>query len=464
MDYSRRASHYRPHWYRLLLLLFGLALLPALGWPAASPPGAAPVTARAAPLNWHALVQVAAGRGERGPWQQNESRYDFVDDATVALDPNGEAAVAWVDQASKAVLLQRFSADGRRLLPDPVDVSRQPDTFSWLPRIALAPDAPERLFVLWQEIIFSGGSHGGDMMLARSEDGGSSFAAPLNLSNSVGGAGKGRINPEVWHNGSYDLLAGPGNVLYVVWTDYEGPLWFSRSADGGQSFTPPRRVTGGDGSAPARAPSLALGPDGTLYLAWTLGDQPAANIQLAWSADGGASFSAPLAVAPSGGYSDAPRLAVDRQGVLHLAYAEAEAGPLGLQQVRYTRSADGGRSFLPPRVISGDLPAPFVGAGYPSLQIDAAGRLFVLAELFDRAQARPHGLGLAVSANGGRDFSRLAPVPYSDDPREARNGSTQGLLMDKLAVGADGRVAVVNSAVREGSHSRVWLMRGTMAR
>jgi hypothetical protein len=36
--------------------------------------------------------------------------------------------------------------------------------------------------------------------------------------------------------------------------------------------------------------------------------------------------------------------------------------------------------------------------------------------------------------------------------------------MDKLAVGADGRVVVVNSAFREGSHSRVWLMRGTLGR
>ena len=34
--------------------------------------------------------------------------------------------------------------------------------------------------------------------------------------------------------------------------------------------------------------------------------------------------------------------------------------------------------------------------------------------------------------------------------------------MNKLAVRADGEIAVVNSAVKIGSHSRVWLMRGTL--
>jgi hypothetical protein len=48
------------------------------------------------------------------------------------------------------------------------------------------------------------------------------------------------------------------------------------------------------------------------------------------------------------------------------------------------------------------------------------------------------------------------------DPAGGFNGSTQGLLMRKLAVRADGEIAVVNSAVKIGSHSRVWLMSGTL--
>ena len=59
-----------------------------------------------------------------------------------------------------------------------------------------------------QEIIFSGGSHG-DMLFARSDDNDATFSEPLNLSRSMGGDGKGRINVKVWHNGSPDLVSGP---------------------------------------------------------------------------------------------------------------------------------------------------------------------------------------------------------------------------------------------------------------
>jgi hypothetical protein len=48
------------------------------------------------------------------------------------------------------------------------------------------------------------------------------------------------------------------------------------------------------------------------------------------------------------------------------------------------------------------------------------------------------------------------------DPGGGINGSTQGLLMSKMALRADGEIAVVNSAVKIGSHSRVWLLRGAL--
>jgi hypothetical protein len=34
----------------------------------------------AAPIKWQGISEIAEGRGEKGPWQQNESRYDYVDD------------------------------------------------------------------------------------------------------------------------------------------------------------------------------------------------------------------------------------------------------------------------------------------------------------------------------------------------------------------------------------------------
>lgn len=408
----------------------------------------------AEPLSWHGSNEVAAGRAERGPWRMNESRFDYVDDPSVAIDERGEAAVVWVDQARKDVLFQRFSATGARR-GEPVNVSRSPAVFSWLPRIALSPREPSKVFVLWQEIIFSGGSHGGDIVFARSEDGGKTFSEPLNLSNSPAGDGKGRISRDIWHNGSLDIAVGADGAVYAAWTEYEGTLWFSRSGDNGKRFSPPMRIAGGS-DKPARAPSLAQGPDRAVYLAWTVGEDNAADIRVAASADGGSSFAEPRIVAPSPGYSDAPKLAVDARGTLHLVYAESSGGPFEPSRIRYTRSTDGARTFEPPREIS----AP--GAGFPALSVDANGNLYVLWELFRDPRGYSRGLALALSRDGGRSFTAPAVVPGSIDPAGGVNGSNQGFLMRKLAVNRRGAVAIVNSSLKPNERSRVWLIRGSL--
>lgn len=370
----------------------------------------------------------------------NESRWDYVDDPTVAIDERGGIAVAWVDQARKDVLFQRFSADGREL-GQPVNVSRSPAVFSWLPRIAVDPR--QRVFVLWQEIIFSGGSHGGDILFARSEDGGETFSAPLNLSRSIAGDGKGRINKNSWHNGSLDLAVGADGALYVAWTEYEGRLWVRRSRDGGRTFSGRLRI---DDAKPARGPALAAGPHGVVYLAWTVGDA-AADIRVARSTDGGGSFGAPVIVHRSDGYSDAPKLAVDAAGTLHIVYAER-------QRILYSRSTDGGRSFVSPRDIAGS------NAGFPALSVDGKGNLYVLWERFADGPVRPRGLELAVSHDGGASFT--APLLVRDSADAGWNGSLQGLLMRKLAVNRHGALAIVNSSFQEKERSRIWLMRGQL--
>ncbi|HEX2062065.1 MAG TPA: sialidase family protein, partial [Thermoanaerobaculia bacterium] len=311
---------------------------------------------------WSGSTDIAAGRAEVGPWRMNESRYDYVDDPTVAIDDRGGIAVAWVDQARRDVFFQRVSAEGRKL-GRPVNVSRSPAVFSWLPRIAI--DSRQRVFVLWQEIIFSGGSHGGDILFARSENGGETFSAPLNLSRSIAGDGKGRINRNRWHNGSLDLALGTDGALYAAWTEYEGGLWVCRSRDGGRTFSGRLKI---NDAKPARGPALAVGPAGVVYLAWTVGDE-AADIRLVRSTDGGSSFGAPVIIGRSNGYSDAPKLAVDAAGAVHIVYAEG-------QRIRYSRSTDGGRTFAAPRDISG------TDAGFPSLGVDGNGNLYVLWERF----------------------------------------------------------------------------------
>jgi hypothetical protein len=376
-------------------------------------------------LVWQGGTEIAVGGAERGPWRQNESRYHYVDDPAVAIDERGEVAVAWVNQARRDVFFRRTG--------QAINVSRSPDTFSWLPRLITSPQRPGMFHLLWQEIIFSGGSHGGDILHARSTDGGKTFSAPLNLSNSVGGDGKGRTSREHWHNGSLDIAAGADGAVYAAWTEYEGRLLLAVSGDGGKGFSAGRHIAGND-RRPARAPSLAIGPDRTLYLAWTTGD-----IRIARSADGGATFGEPLVLMRTGAYADAPKIAVDSRNTLHLSFSESG-------NVVYARSSDGARSFEAPRTIAAGT--------FPSLDVDTRGGVYLLWEL-------ERGLGLALSRSNGDGFSVTSPLPRSAG--DAANGNLQGKLTDKIAVNAAGEVAVVNSSFREGERSRVWLLRARPA-
>jgi hypothetical protein len=151
-------------------------------------------------------------------------------------------------------------------------------------------------------------------------------------------------------------------------------------------------------------------------------------------------------VTRSRSYSDAPKLAVDAAGTLHLVYAENN-------EIRYTRSSDGARSFEQPRVISNQR------AGFPYLELDGKGNVYVAWERFPDAGDRPRGLALSASRDAGRTFSPPAAVPHSADPSGAPNGSFQGLLMRKLAVNPRGDLAIVNSSLKDGERSRVWLIR-----
>jgi len=419
----------------------------------AEPPGSPGV-------EWDQPVLVASGPARQGPWRMNASEFHFVDDPTVLVDGRGDVAVAWVDQTRKDVVFQSYARDGAPRHPAPVNVSRTPEVFSWLPRMAVARTDPDRLHVLWQEIVFSGGTHGGEIFHARSRDGGKTFDAPRNLSRSRAGDGKGRLTRRYWHNGSLDLAAAPDGSVYAAWTEYEGALWFSRSADAGESFSEPLRVAGGNGAAPARGPAIAVAPGGVVHLAWTVGEDPGADIHLASSHDAGRSFGAARRAVDSGGHSDAPKIAVDGAGTIHLVYAESPRGPMQRYHVRHTRSRDGGRTFARPRAISDPLPEGFHGAAFPALDIDADDRVYVIWELFSGAGARPRGLGFTRSGDAGRTFATPSVVPGSADPALGTGGGRQGLLARKLAVGASGTVAVVHSTFRRGESSHVWLYRG----
>ena len=407
---------------------------------------------------WGEKIAVASAGGYQGPWRMNESAYDYVDDPTVAINEQGLVAVVWADQTRKDLFFQLYAPNGETRLEKPVNVSRSLRIFSWLPRMLITSTDPIEVYLLWQEIVFSGGSHGGEIVFARSSDGGKTWSEPRNLSNDIAGSGKGRITPDYWHNGSLDLAMDAAGNLYAAWTDYEGALWCSRSTDRGVSFSRPLRIAGD--AKPTRGPSLAVDGQGDVYLAWTVGEDKAVNLRFAKSTDQGRSFGEPRIVGVGKGHTDAPKLAVDRQGTVHLVYAESLGGPFERYVIQYTRSHDRGDSFEAPKEIAKPHTEQFASVHFPALSVDGQDNLYIIWELFPRRGSSSQGLGFTVSRDAGRTFAPPVVVPGSVDPALGFNGSQQGLLMRKLAVNQAGAIAVVNSTFKRNEQSRVWLWRG----
>lgn len=414
-------------------------------------------------MSWEAPRLLAEAPAQKGPWRMSESAYDYVDDPTVALDAESAAYVAWVDQAPHDVFFQVYEPRGSARLGAPIDVSRSPQTFSWVPRIALDPAKPNAVYLLWQEIIFSGGSHGGDILFARSTDGGRTFSEPLNLTDeSLAGEGKGRLTPDRWHNGSLDIAVAPDGTIHAAWTAYAGDLWVTRSVDGGATFEKPSPIIEGEGAGPARGPTLGVASGATVYLAWTVGEDAGADIRVATSSDGGHSFGSPRIAVPTPGHADAPKLAVDAEGTVHLVFADSPEGPFARYRILHARSVDGGRTFSDPRPVATPRQMDAYSVNFPSSAV-RNGKLFVTWELFSSPRRFARGLGFTYSVDGGESFADPSVVPGTDDAAHGYSGGRQGLLMRKLAASAAGRLAVVHSTFDRGTASRVWLVRGQLA-
>lgn len=156
------------------------------------------------------------------------------------------------------------------------------------------------------------------------------------------------------HHGGHGAGGDPG-------AGRRGPqIRVARSTDGGRTFGASSVVS--VDACPCCRTALATGPDGAIYLAWRqVFDGGIRDIVLARSDDGGATFGPPVRVHEDGWVFDGcphagPSLGVGPDGVVHVAWYTGREGDAGLF---YTASRDGGRSFAAPTaVLSADWVPP----------------------------------------------------------------------------------------------------------
>ena len=176
----------------------------------------------------------------------------------------------------------------------------------------------------------AGGDPGTTLVVARSEDGGRTFTAPVSVAGGTCPCCRTALD------------AGPDGAVRVawrhVWPGGERDAAIATSRDGGRTFGAPVRVHADrwaiDG-CPHTGPAVAAGSDGRVHVAWYTGAPRRLGLWHAVSRDGGATFAAPTALA-AGAPLGQVRAARDGSGAVWLAWEDRSTA-----RVRLARASGG---------------------------------------------------------------------------------------------------------------------------
>ncbi len=203
---------------------------------------------------------------------------------------------------------------------------------------------------------------------SRSVDGGQTWSASISV---VNGGGLFFL-PQTQ---GCSPAVGPDGTVYVAWEDFHRPdrIVIDRSFDGGQTFGADRTVATitpiddplhgfGWKFRTNSFPSLGVGPDGTLYVAWADQRNGDADILVSRSTDRGVTWSAPVRVNDdpmgNGRHQFFPWLAVGPDGTVHVIFYDNRLGDGTLFNLFYTRSTDKGVTWSPNQRVSSTSSSP----------------------------------------------------------------------------------------------------------
>lgn len=291
------------------------------------------------------------------------------------------------------------------------------------------------------------------LRLARSADGGVSFANAVTVSD-----GRRVVQPSPVSIGGGRLVIGALD-LAGDFDDYEarhggqgGPpsdagwrvvTW--TSVDGGATFGPPVTVAD-DLVAPARiivnlapAPSFARDPsrDGRLYAAWDAGRGDGRDVFLSRSDDAGTTWSAPVAVASRPRAQFLPAVGVSPEGRVDVVFYDRSEDPEDVRaHVTMASSTDAGRTFRTATVSD----APFdTRIGFGSLQgIPLLGSRLAVHAGTDRSLAFYSDTSRGTIDDNVQDLAAVGV-----DVEEAGRRRPALMLLGALLLGLGGGVAAV---------------------
>ncbi|HLW51510.1 MAG TPA: sialidase family protein [Candidatus Angelobacter sp.] len=215
----------------------------------------------------------------------------------------------------------------------------------------------------------------------------------------------------------------PGN-LYIGWTQFTlaaSDMLFSRSTDGGQSWSNPIKLNGVSGlprddNGALEGFDAAIGPDGDIYTVWDGRD----GIMMATSQNGGQSFSRDRRIIAAGpGYfgisgvsrsNGFPQIGMDprggkKGGKLYVSWSDYTNGDV---DVFVASSSDHGRTWSAPARVNSDPIHDGNDQFFQWMAVDPVSGAVNLVFYDRRGNNEDTTVTLARSTDGGKTFTNYA--------------------------------------------------------
>lgn len=327
--------------------------------------------------------------------------------------------------------------------------------------------------------LFNGTLAGSDIETSTSIDKGANWSAPVRLINedngvqfndkeSITGDGRAGIGAgkayATWIRGSLPGFPDIGGGGAAHSFAYGGQPMFSKTVDGGATWTTPTTISNAVGYAQGN--QIVVLPDGTLVDVAAMlfkgsGIQPTPHAYF-WTAfvskNGGKTWGAPIKIAPLGTTSltnpDIPNptsadetiragdfipdVAVDRHsGALYMVFADGIS--TGFDHVKLTKSTDAGKSWSTPVDVTGTPPTTHSFNG--TVEVTADGTVAVMYYDFrnnDSGAGLPTDVWLNLSHDGGQSWSEQHLYgPFDMENAPVARGWFLGDYQGLAAIGND---------------------------
>ena len=285
--------------------------------------------------------------------------------------------LGWIDHtAGKFGAILAKSNDGGSSFEKQVDLgnvnSGAPDNI----RIA---EFQGNVYSVWQ----SYSANKSSIAFAKSSDNGTTFSSPKQISDPA-------------KDSAFPQIAAYGNNVYVTWlgrtTNDVTNVFFTKSSDGGATFSTPIAITAHSGNS--GVPKIYANAN-NVYLMWEDNSAKNFDVYLSTSSDSGNTFDAPVDISNNAGDSGAPQMIVDGNNI----YATWMDFTPGNFDVMFSKSTDGGQTFAKPVNLSVDGQ----DSGYP--QLAAAGNN-VYVTWTNAVSDKNYDIFFAKSADGGKTFGQ----------------------------------------------------------